>query len=163
MAPSLSGLKVTATLADPPAAIVGETEAAENSVASDPLVVNGGVSVTGKPLLFVTTTNCGFEPVVPTMPKSTLVAVRFATPVIVTEKGALAAQPIASVATTLKLKVPAAFGVPDSVPSAASVNPGGTNLSFKDENANGGVPPDAVKIVQYQACWWNRLAARRSR
>jgi hypothetical protein len=55
-----------------------------------------------------------------------------------------------SVTLTVKLLVPAAVGVPEIVPFAASVNPAG-NVPLASDHVYGGVPPEAAKLWVYAA------------
>ena len=57
-------------------------------------------------------------------------------------------QPAASVACTVKVKVPAVVGVPVSAPPVASVNPGGS-VPVTRVNEYGPVPPEAVNVWLY--------------
>ena len=56
---------------------------------------------------------------------------------------ALAAQPFASVAVTVKLNVPGAVGVPESTPAVDKAMPGG---SAPEDQVTGKVPPVCVKL-----------------
>src|SRR5262245_18461556 len=95
-APALAGWKVTGRLTDDPVVSTVAADPAENCAASGPLSTNGGVSVTEKPLLLVTVTNCVAEPPMPTAPKSKLaVADSVAGGVTVTEYDAEPLQPLA--------------------------------------------------------------------
>jgi len=68
--------------------------------------------------------------------------------------------PVESAAWAVKVKLPAAAGVPLMAPlAAAKVSPGGNDPAVI-ENVKGGIPPDAVSAEKYGAPTRPALAAQ---
>src|SRR5262249_32274757 len=148
--PGLVGANVTATVVDADAGSVADSGAlTENCDAPAPVIVSGVVSVIASAVLLVSVTICVAVAGARIDPNAIDrgAAVRVITGTVTgTVKVALPVQPFAPAACTVNVKLPAAVGLPASVPLAPSWRPDGT-VPPATLNVYGLTPPVAVNVV----------------
>ena len=128
--PPAIGVKVTVAVVEAPAfSDVDAGAPTENRAASGPVTVNGVDSTTGDALTLVSVTVWFALVETGTTPKLTGdgdAVTTIGAGTIVTVNGALPLHPLAVVACTVKVNVPAALGGPEITPAALNVKPVGS-------------------------------------
>ena len=148
--PGLVGANVTATVVDEDAGRVVDCGApTENCAAPGPVIVSGVVNVIASAVLLVSVTICvavnGARIDPNAIDAGAAVSVTTGT-VTGTVNVPLPVQPFAPAACTVNVKLPAAIGLPASVPLAPSSSPDGI-VPLATVNVYGLTPPVAVNVV----------------